>query len=135
VNQDRELDVVVFGATGFTGRLVAGYLAAHAPAGVRVGLAGRSEKRLADVRSQLPAAACPLLAAGSADLADGSRSARYPGTGAPLVCGNKTQCDGVGPNRQACHQETPDLPRSRPLPVSVAERIGARFLAVQAVGA
>jgi short subunit dehydrogenase-like uncharacterized protein len=32
VNQDCELDVV-FGATGFTGRLVAGYLAAHAPAG------------------------------------------------------------------------------------------------------
>jgi short subunit dehydrogenase-like uncharacterized protein len=61
VNQDCELDVVVFGATGFTGRLVAGYLAAHAPAGVRVGLAGRSEKRLADVRSQLPAAAWPLL--------------------------------------------------------------------------
>jgi len=49
--------VVVFGATGFTGRLVAGYLAAHVPAGVRIGLAGRSEKRLADVRSQLPAAA------------------------------------------------------------------------------
>ena len=35
MNQDRELDVVVFGATGFTGRLVAGYLAAHAPAGIR----------------------------------------------------------------------------------------------------
>jgi short subunit dehydrogenase-like uncharacterized protein len=56
VNQDRELDVVVFGATGFTGRLVAGYLAAHAPAGVRVGLAGRSEKRLADPASLARAA-------------------------------------------------------------------------------
>ena len=79
MNQDRELDVVVFGATGFTGRLVAGYLAAHAPAGVRVGLAGRSEKRLADVRSQLPAAACPQLAAGAADpaaLAALARAAR-----------------------------------------------------------
>jgi len=69
VNQDCELDVVVFGATGFTGRLVAGYLAARAPADVRVGLAGRSEKRLADVRSQLPAAAAawPLLVDDSAD--------------------------------------------------------------------
>ena len=66
---DRELDVVVFGATGFVGRLVAGYLAGHAPGGVRVGLAGRSERRLADVRAGLGAAASawPLLVADSAD--------------------------------------------------------------------
>ena len=50
---DRELDVVVFGATGFVGRLVAGYLAGHAPGGVRIGLAGRSARRLADVRARL----------------------------------------------------------------------------------
>ena len=50
MNGDRELDVVVFGATGFAGRLVAGYLAGHVPAGVGVGLAGRSERRLAEVR-------------------------------------------------------------------------------------
>ncbi len=66
---DRELDVVVFGATGFAGRLVAGYLAGHAPGGVRIGLAGRSERRLADVRAGLGAAASgwPLLVADSAD--------------------------------------------------------------------
>ena len=66
---DRELDVVVFGATGFAGRLVAGYLAGHAPGGVRIGLAGRSERRLAGVRAQLGAAASawPLLVADSAD--------------------------------------------------------------------
>jgi len=69
VGGDRELDVVVFGATGFAGRLVAGYLAGHAPAGVRIGLAGRSERRLADVRVGLGAAASgwPLLVADSAD--------------------------------------------------------------------
>jgi short subunit dehydrogenase-like uncharacterized protein len=68
VSGDRELDVVVFGATGFVGRLVAGYLAGHAP-GVRVGLAGRSGQRLADVRDGLGAAASawPLLVADSAD--------------------------------------------------------------------
>src|SRR5215475_7087965 len=69
VSGDRELDVVVFGATGFVGRLVAGYLAGHAPGGVRVGLAGRSQRRLAEVRAGLGAAAAawPLLVADSAD--------------------------------------------------------------------
>ena len=78
---DRELDVVVFGATGFAGRLVAGYLAGHAPGGVRIGLAGRSERRLAGVRAGLGAAAAawPLLVADSADpvsLAALARAAR-----------------------------------------------------------
>jgi short subunit dehydrogenase-like uncharacterized protein len=78
---DRELDVVVFGATGFAGRLVAGYLAGHAPSAVRIGLAGRSERRLAEVRAALGAAAVawPLLVADSADpvsLAALARAAR-----------------------------------------------------------
>ena len=47
MSDERGLDIVVFGATGFVGRLVAGYLAEHAPDGVRIGLAGRSEERLA----------------------------------------------------------------------------------------
>jgi short subunit dehydrogenase-like uncharacterized protein len=69
VSGDHELDVVVFGATGFVGRLVAGYLADHAPDGVRIGLAGRSAQRLADLRARLGAAASawPLLVADSAD--------------------------------------------------------------------
>ena len=78
---DRELDVVLFGATGFAGRLVAGYLAGHAPAGVRIGLAGRTQRRLADVRAGLGAAASawPLLVTDSADpvsLAALARAAR-----------------------------------------------------------
>jgi short subunit dehydrogenase-like uncharacterized protein len=69
VSGDRALDVVVFGATGFVGRLVAGYLADHAPDGVRIGLAGRSAQRLADLRARLGGAALawPLLVADSAD--------------------------------------------------------------------
>jgi len=54
---DRDFDVIVFGATGFVGRLVAGYLAHHAPGGLRIGLAGRSEAGLRAVRAQLPEAA------------------------------------------------------------------------------
>jgi short subunit dehydrogenase-like uncharacterized protein len=78
VSGNRELDVVVFGATGFAGRLVAGYLAGHAPAGLGVGLAGRSERRLAGVRAGLgeAASAWPLLVADSADPASLAALAR-----------------------------------------------------------
>lgn len=48
---NRTFDIVLFGATGFTGRLVAEYLAKHAPADVRVALAGRSQKKLEAVRA------------------------------------------------------------------------------------
>jgi short subunit dehydrogenase-like uncharacterized protein len=78
VSRGRELDVVVFGATGFVGRLVAGYLADHAPDGVRIGLAGRSAQRLADIRARLGAAASawPLVVADSADPASVAALAR-----------------------------------------------------------
>jgi short subunit dehydrogenase-like uncharacterized protein len=65
----REMDVVVFGATGFVGRLVAQHLAEHAPPGVRIGLAGRSADRLAAVHDGLgpKAAQWPLVVADSGD--------------------------------------------------------------------
>jgi len=65
----REHDLVLYGATGFVGRLIAAYIAEHAPAGMRVGLAGRSTSRLEAVRRQLPAAAhgWALIEADSAD--------------------------------------------------------------------
>jgi short subunit dehydrogenase-like uncharacterized protein len=56
-NPSREHDLVLYGATGFVGRLIAAYVAEHAPAGMRVGLAGRSRSRLEAVRSQLQVAA------------------------------------------------------------------------------
>ncbi|RZU31853.1 saccharopine dehydrogenase family protein [Blastococcus saxobsidens] len=52
----RTHDLVVYGATGFVGRLLARYLAGHAPEGVRIALAGRSRARLEEVRAGLPAA-------------------------------------------------------------------------------
>ncbi|MDQ3240222.1 MAG: saccharopine dehydrogenase NADP-binding domain-containing protein, partial [Actinomycetota bacterium] len=67
----RELDIAVFGATGFVGRLLARYLAGHAPSQVRIGLAGRSPERLAQVQAELgPAAAhWSLVPADSSDRA------------------------------------------------------------------
>ncbi|OUM45180.1 saccharopine dehydrogenase family protein [Arthrobacter sedimenti] len=53
----RDHDLVLFGATGFVGELIAGYLAVHAPADLRVGLAGRSRVKLEAVRSRLPVTA------------------------------------------------------------------------------
>jgi short subunit dehydrogenase-like uncharacterized protein len=50
---EREHDVVVFGATGFTGALTAEYLAGSAGAG-RWAIAGRSRSRLNALREKLP---------------------------------------------------------------------------------
>lgn len=94
---DRSLDVVVYGASGFVGRLVAEYLAARAD-GLRVGLAGRSRDRLEAVRAELgPAAATWRVvvadAADDAALAELARTTRVVATtvgpytrhGLPLV--------------------------------------------------
>jgi saccharopine dehydrogenase (NAD+, L-glutamate forming) len=50
---ERTLDVVLLGATGFTGALTAEYLAEHAPAGLRWALAGRNRAKLEGVRDRL----------------------------------------------------------------------------------
>jgi short subunit dehydrogenase-like uncharacterized protein len=81
LSEDRRLDVVIFGATGFVGRLVAAYLAHHAPGGTRIGLAGRSAEKLATVKVHLGpgAASWPILVADLNDpgsLADMAHSAR-----------------------------------------------------------
>jgi short subunit dehydrogenase-like uncharacterized protein len=51
---DRPYDIVLFGATGFVGTLTAEYLAAHAPGELRWAIAGRSERKLAQLRERLP---------------------------------------------------------------------------------
>lgn len=72
----RKYDVIVWGATGFTGRLVAGYLARRAASGLelRVALAGRNQAKLEGVRTELAAqtpsaAELDLLQADSMDQA------------------------------------------------------------------
>jgi short subunit dehydrogenase-like uncharacterized protein len=53
MTDSRDFDIVVFGATGFTGALTAEYLARHAPANLRWALAGRSPNKLEAVRAKL----------------------------------------------------------------------------------
>ena len=98
---EREFDVVLFGATGFTGGLTADYLAGAAPDGCRWALAGRNQAKLEAVRDRLAAkdpslATLPLLHADVSDpasMADVASRARvlittvgpYVEHGEPLV--------------------------------------------------
>jgi short subunit dehydrogenase-like uncharacterized protein len=52
-DRDRDHDIVVFGATGFTGALTAEYLAQHADEGTRWAIAGRNKDKLQRVRDKL----------------------------------------------------------------------------------
>jgi short subunit dehydrogenase-like uncharacterized protein len=65
----RPFDIIVYGATGYTGRLVAEYLANHYGAeSPRWAMAGRSAAKLAEVRDLIGApAATPLVVADSND--------------------------------------------------------------------
>ncbi len=68
----RAFDLVLFGATGFTGGLTAEYLARNAPDGCRWALVGRSQPKLEQVRARLVGidpelADLPLLVADAGD--------------------------------------------------------------------
>lgn len=65
----RDYDLVLYGATGFVGELLAQYIAGAAPAGARIALAGRDLGRVRAVRERLPAAASQwgLIQADAAD--------------------------------------------------------------------
>ena len=68
---DRPYDIVVYGATGYTGRLVAEYHAHHYQGkGPKWAMAGRSAAKLAEVRDLIGAPAdTPLIVANSDDAA------------------------------------------------------------------
>ena len=88
----RTYDLVLFGATGFTGGLTAEYLARNAPADCRWALAGRNQAKLEAVRSRLTAidpelAAMPLL---HADVTD-------PGSLQKVAASTRVVITTVGP--------------------------------------
>lgn len=63
-----DFDVIVYGATGYTGRLVAEYIALTYPAGVRWAMAGRSLSKLEEVRGEMGISAdVPLVTANADD--------------------------------------------------------------------
>ena len=65
---NKEFDIVIHGATGFTGRLVVEYLLTLPAGGLRWAMGGRSAEKLAAVRDELGAPAdTPLVVTDSAD--------------------------------------------------------------------
>src|SRR3979409_1750676 len=65
-----KFDIVVYGATGFTGQLVAEYLATHykGDANLKWAMAGRSKDKLASVRDAIGAPAdTPVIGADASD--------------------------------------------------------------------
>ena len=67
VHLDRPLDIVVYGATGFTGKLVAKHLKEHA-GHIKLGLGGRSQEKLQQVADELGLKDAEIIAADSSDL-------------------------------------------------------------------
>jgi hypothetical protein len=60
MSAERTYDIVIFGATGFTGGLVADRLASRAPMGLRWALAGRNPDKLKAVRERLADPDAPI---------------------------------------------------------------------------
>jgi short subunit dehydrogenase-like uncharacterized protein len=126
------LDLVLHGATGFVGRLVAAELAAHG--GGAIGLSGRSEERLAAVRDEL-GVDWPLLVTDSHDPASVAALARstrvvattvgpYHRYGLPLV----EACAAAGTSYCDLTGETLFVRRSHEVAHARARETGARIV-------
>ena len=98
---DRQFDIVLYGASGFTGKLVAAYLIEAHP-DVTWAIAGRNQQKLEALRRELNQPELPIVIADSADAA----------SLAAMAAKTKTLVSTVGPYAQfgtpvleACAQE------------------------------
>ena len=132
----RDHDLVLFGATGFVGRLTAAHLARAAAPGVRIALGGRSKERLEDVRAELPESAhdWPLVVADTSDagavreLATSARAVAttvgpYARYGLPLV----EACAAAGTHYADLTGEVPFVRASADRAHEQARESGARI--------
>ena len=120
----REFDIVVYGATGFVGKLTAEYLA-KAGGTARIALAGRSPDKLAAVRATLGEAAghWPILTVDAdrqntlEDMAARTRVVvttvgPYSKYGLPLVAACAAAGTDYGPARVPAARSRPGRPQS-----------------------
>ena len=98
---DRQFDIVLYGASGFTGKLVAAYLNEAHP-DVTWAIAGRNRQKLDALRRELNRSELPIVIADSAD----------PASLAAMAANTKTLISTVGPYAkfgtpllEACAQE------------------------------
>jgi short subunit dehydrogenase-like uncharacterized protein len=127
----RDLDVLLYGATGSVGRLTARYLASS---GLRVGLAGRSAERLDDVWQALPdeARGWPLIVTDVGELSRLAARTRvmistvgpYAGNGLPVVAA----CAAAGTDYVDLAAEVPFVRRSIDAHHQQAAASGARIV-------
>lgn len=85
---ERQYDLALFGATGFTGGLTARYLAAHGPAGLRWALVGRNRGKLEAAAAALRDLAGPGVPPPEllpADAADSTALARVAGAARVVI--------------------------------------------------
>ena len=88
MSDNRDYDIVVYGATGFTGKLVAEYMAAKGGHGLRWAMAGRSAEKLEAARDEVGAPAdTPLVVADASD----------PESIRAMVANTRCVCTTVGP--------------------------------------
>ena len=133
-----KFDIIVYGATGFTGQLVAEYLASHykADGNLKWAMAGRSKEKLASVRDAIGAPAdTPLIVADASDAAslqamiDQTKSI-VTTVGPYLLYGNElvAACAASGTDYFDLCGETPWMRRMIDAHEATARRSGARIV-------
>lgn len=129
----KEFDIVVHGATGFTGRLVIEYLLSRPGTGLRWAMGGRSAAKLAAVRDEVGAPAdTPLVVTDSDD----------PASLAALMARTRLVLTTVGPYQlygsalvKACAESGVDYVDLCGEPAWMRQMIDAHHAAAQASGA
>ncbi len=129
----KEFDIVVHGATGFTGRLVIEYLLARGDTGLRWAMGGRSLDKLAAVRDEVGApASTPLVVTDNAN----------PASLAALMTRTRLVLTTVGPYQlygsalvQACAEHGVDYVDLCGEPAWMRQMIDAHHATAQASGA
>jgi len=135
MNPKAEFDIIVYGSTGFTGRLVAEHLAARYGVGgeVKWAMAGRSADKLVQVRDEIGAPAdTPLIVADAGDAA----------SVAAMVARTRCVLTTVGPYQlygsdlvAACAAAGTDYLDLSGEPTWMSQMIAAHHAAAQASGA
>ncbi|MBR1246855.1 saccharopine dehydrogenase NADP-binding domain-containing protein [Bradyrhizobium sp. AUGA SZCCT0169] len=133
-----KFDIVVYGATGFTGQLVAEYLAAHykGDGSLKWAMAGRSKDKLATVRDAIGAPSdTPLIVADASDAASlkamvNQTKSVITTVGPYLLYGNElvAACAASGTDYFDLCGETPWMRRIIDAHQADAERSGARIM-------